>query len=924
MSSSSYSKDEIQTSIRSCLTSVDPRYYNSSFDLMTEIVNIFGDINFETVKNDIETLNETNAKLDQVIKILVEKHSDEFFKILGYIREMKKILESSKLKYDYAKVSIGTLTNSISRLGKDENVEWKLKSIYCSEIINKLTKTEKILEIIKDVDIYIQNNKIYEAIDLIVNSQNEVNEYEKEFQEFYMLDNINARFNKIEEEIINKLYSNIKLVIFFDDENIMNSKISSLLTYFLTNYSKISIDYEIIKPIMKFLTIINKTTSHNLKNFKIEIHKDNMSLSSYTLNYIIKCIKRYNNNKIMSKFMEKLNSNLSSLLFNSVKLLSEQLKQLEPLLLKYDISQDKHDKIKFLLLVQIPLIILTHSLIKTNMMSKHTQTNLTFINNCYEIAFILPLITFQGGINMKIDEVINIGKLTYYSYEKSEFYHAQNILQLKINEMQNLNINSLPILYKIYNQFYIEFKDHYEIYFSFVKDILNKYTLGLYKYYYDKFISKTQILFDIKTFPKEYDSDISNFKFLNELTLKIDQLKNLLIFAFDSAYIEITKIIKDLILTLNNSTNNFILKLRKECIHNSMYNSIQSTLFSKEGLYMINNNFKVLIEFQFRKYQTLNQNRNINVITTETQNNMLNKINNAIVNFIFYTTQTTKYSEHLILLTHNYKIVELLTKFISNSLIFANMTENFLYDIMRFNFNSSAKMVALLEQVGHSAFENISNEKTTDLSTLISISYNNLDKFSLELFKVVLLLKVEFCSLIISIARNINRNSYILQEPEITPEYYVNSFINEFSLYNNLFQYNLTKEEYDFIKKDYLLIVNNVFIECLKEMGKKNNVNGYGVGLLVKNFEFIKEKLGGGFSFEDEDFERSLFYFSNYANLVICSDERIGNELQRYMNIKGYHDEYVAPILQIRANIKMNEANTLCEDVGKKKPRYYN
>jgi hypothetical protein len=83
MSSSSYSKDEIQTSIRSCLTSVDPRYYNSSFDLMTEIVNIFGDINFETVKNDIETLNETNAKLDQVIKILVEKHSDEFFKILG-------------------------------------------------------------------------------------------------------------------------------------------------------------------------------------------------------------------------------------------------------------------------------------------------------------------------------------------------------------------------------------------------------------------------------------------------------------------------------------------------------------------------------------------------------------------------------------------------------------------------------------------------------------------------------------------------------------------------------------------------------------------------------------------------------------------------------------------------------------------------
>ena len=72
----SQSKEEIQNEISNCLKEMDPRYYNPSFNLMTEIVNVFGDINFEKVKIDIDRLNQINSKLNSVIKIIVDKHSD--------------------------------------------------------------------------------------------------------------------------------------------------------------------------------------------------------------------------------------------------------------------------------------------------------------------------------------------------------------------------------------------------------------------------------------------------------------------------------------------------------------------------------------------------------------------------------------------------------------------------------------------------------------------------------------------------------------------------------------------------------------------------------------------------------------------------------------------------------------------------------
>ena len=139
--------DNIKEKISSCLEEIDPRFYDPNFNLISEIVNVFGDINFEKVKDDIERLKEINQKLDDVIKLIVDKHSDEFFKILGYVRDMKKMLENSKVKYNYAQVSLGGIKQTMEGLVTGENSEWKLKSLFYNEIISKLSKTQSIFEI---------------------------------------------------------------------------------------------------------------------------------------------------------------------------------------------------------------------------------------------------------------------------------------------------------------------------------------------------------------------------------------------------------------------------------------------------------------------------------------------------------------------------------------------------------------------------------------------------------------------------------------------------------------------------------------------------------------------------------------------------------------------------------------------------------
>ena len=1025
---SDISKEEILKKIKECIIEVDPRYLNPSFNLMSEIINVFGDVNFEKVKQDIERLKQCNTKLDEVIKLIVEKHSDEFFQILGYVRETKNIIESSKIKYDYAQVSIGNLTSNVSNLAINENMEWKLQSIFLNEIITRLSKTLHIFEILHECEEYIRNDKLFDAINIINKTKEEHLNYDKEFRNYNLLVTINIRFIHIQKEINLKIITGINQVIFFDDfkikdeyykeykekdvfmplmqtlsdennetnnisnidndnknesqnnnndNDILSKKINSLINYYINYFSKISIDTEIVKPINKYINIIEQ-----IVNYKIEeelglkfISQLDMSLSAnlnkvnYALNkrnietliYYIKCLREYNDEnliKLLKILIETINISLTNFLCKAFEIISNKSKQICTLLSKFNL-EEKSDKMQFLLFLLIALTIIMHSLIKMSTLIKYTiksnrniesinlgnlneikenknQDNNNIISNskqfkniintiygAYEKCLILILLTFNKNIIIKSE--LTEGDIGNMNLANSRSFHdfadLESLLKRKVSDLSFLNFEHLSILYKIMDKIYFQCKDKYGIEFKDLKKYLASGITIIYKYYSNKLV--VQKFFDLSSFPFDYDTATNNFKFLEDLSNKIETLKKLYIFALDNGYIEIMKIIRQLLIRYYEDQKTFLTKLKKDCIHRQLYNSCWDELTkSKNNESLLN---ELLINYQFRKFTLKSENfdsnikskNNINNISTTSskssnaQKNFNYEFKTLTVNFIFEIIKSTKPSDQLILLTRNYKLIELLTKFIVCNDSICLKIESFIFDLMNKQFET-AKIIALIEQLKTVKLENMINDDNIDLSSLIIISISTLDNISQEKLKMLLLLKIEFLCLLIPLARNLTRNNYYLTEPQMTPEYFIISFINEFAMYFNLFKYTLVQEECNFIMKDILLIINNIFIEAIKNM--TNCVNSYGANLLVRNFDFIKENLGGEMKFNDNEienkqFEKSIYYCVNYIKLLTLSDNKINEVLEYYYKIKHFEKTFVKPVLEMKKSTKRNNTD---------------
>ena len=160
------------------------------------------------------------------------------------------MLENSKVKYNYAQVSLGGIKQTMEGLVTGENSEWKLKSLFYNEIISKLSKTQSIFEILNICSNYIQNNKIFDAIKVLINTENEYNEYDKEFRRYNLVTDIGTKFVKMKNVIKEKLVTEINSLCFFkkDKEDlILTKKIQSLILYIINYYSKLSIDIDLVK-----------------------------------------------------------------------------------------------------------------------------------------------------------------------------------------------------------------------------------------------------------------------------------------------------------------------------------------------------------------------------------------------------------------------------------------------------------------------------------------------------------------------------------------------------------------------------------------------------------------------------------------------------------------------------------------------------
>ncbi len=226
-------KERIENEISLCLQEIDQRYYNPKFNLIVEIVKIFGDIKFEKVKDDIEKLNKIDEKLDKVIKHIVDKHSEEFFQILGFVRQMQKRIESTKYNLEDAKEILESVSKTISNLSTNGNAEWKLKSIFCSEIIQKLNQNHMILKLIYDSEIYLKNKKVFDVISLLKKFNSEIDKYDKDFRLFDNVVSNNTRIIEIDKSISKNLMDALNNIVFFSDDENLHRKINSLNVYFL-------------------------------------------------------------------------------------------------------------------------------------------------------------------------------------------------------------------------------------------------------------------------------------------------------------------------------------------------------------------------------------------------------------------------------------------------------------------------------------------------------------------------------------------------------------------------------------------------------------------------------------------------------------------------------------------------------------------
>ena len=1045
------SNDEIIKRIKESIADVDQRYLNPNFNLMSEIINVFGDVNFEKVKQDIERLKLVNEKLDDVIKIIVDKHSDEFFQILGYVRETKNIIEASKVIYDYAQVSLGNLTSNISSLAINENKEWKLQSIFLNEIITRLSKTLHIFEILHECEEYIRNDKLLDAMNIINSTKEEHLKYDKEFRNYNLLVTINIRFIHIQKEINLKIITGLNQVIFFDEfkikdefykehkekevfiplteainddsntndntndisnkninenesinneNSILNKKVNSLINYFVNFFSKISIDNEIVKPINKFINIIEQIVNYKLEEelglkfvseFDISNTSSNTNKVNYAINkrntetliYYIKCLREYNDEsllKLLSILIETINSSLNNFLCKTVEIISEKLKSIVPILSKYNL-EEKNEKIKFLLFLQILFTILMHSLIKMSTLikyviksnkniksisvdnyeeikenkDKNNENNNIYVNSkefksittkiysAYEKCFIMILLTFHKNIISKSELTEgDIGSQNLFTNQSfHDFAELETLLKRKINEMNFLNFEHLSILYKIIDEIYSKAKNKYNINFKDLKKYLTSGTATIFKYYSNKlYVAK---FFDLASFTSDYDSALNDFKFLEELSNKLDILKKLYNFALDVGYKEIMKILKQLIVKYYEDQKNFLAKLKKDCIHRQLYNNLWEHLINNK----LNENIltELEINYQFRKYTKNSDNFESTIKTkgkkvdlSQTSSNKKSEMNQDFhenfkkfsVNFIFDIIKSTKPSDQLVLLTRNYKLLELLTKFMVCNVSNCLMIESFIFDLMNNQFES-AKIIALMEQIKTVKLENMINNENIDLSSLIIISISTLDKISQEKLKIILLLKVEFICLLIPLARNLTRNNYYLNEPQMTPEYFVVSFINDITMYYNLFQYNLEPEICNFIMKDVLLIINNIFIEAVNSMNK--SINSYGANLLIRNFEYIKDNYTYDTRFylnenEDKKFMSSIFYCVNYIKLLTYNENKINEMVNKYFKVIPFDKNYVKPILDLkkisRKNNIINDNNQIIKDNNENNDDDYN
>ena len=201
-----------------------------------------------------------------------------------------------------------------------------------------------------------------------------------------------------------------------------------------------------------------------------------------SLAYIIKCLKHYRNGvKAFIQFNEMYSENVNTLTERIFKITADLLKSAD--YSKYDLD-NKSDKIKFLLFFQIYLTILFHTFNKFTVFSNILKTEgveepVKKIFVLFEKIIYSPLTVYHKLAAPRINKDNNEDNIS----EMSEQLQGESVIRMKINEVITINVENLPMLYKIYNKFYETVDKLLNYKCKLLKDQLIAYNNHLFIYY---------------------------------------------------------------------------------------------------------------------------------------------------------------------------------------------------------------------------------------------------------------------------------------------------------------------------------------------------------------------------------------------------------------------------------------------------------
>jgi hypothetical protein len=640
-------------------------------------------------------------------------------------------------------------------------------------------------------------------------------------------------------------------------------------------------------------------------NFEIEADKIDQYLNENTIDldsekklnylpYLVKCLRHYDNSvRLFLQFNEKMKGEFNKFLERVFKCISDLIKIFD--YSKYDL-ENSLEKIKFLLFFQNFMLIFFHTFAKMAAIKKHI-CNLSIEEKIDEfLAELESIILIPLNIYFRMAAPRNTQESQQIE-ETSDYFTSENLIRMKINEILFTSVDNLPILLKLYHKFSLSVEKLLGIKLKSLNRILTNYNQLLFQHFSAKIIPKK--IFDLDSFTKDFDYDISNFKFIHELIAKIDKLKYLSIFAFENGFMEIVKIFKELFSRFTEDAKSLQEKIKEKLVYKGSFSNIYQELSKLSDFKEIQK------KMEFKKYEK--------AIIESAEGKKRENLNKLITNAIW--TAVISPENQVIVLSRNYKLLELLTKFISLATDLISLGENFIIDIMKQEF-SKEKVIAIQEQVNSIHFIDFAKD-SKDFSFAIIVALKTLDKFSLELGKLTLMCRMELDFTLVKLLKNVNKNDYWLIEAQMIPEYFVNAFIDEFNILNNLFLDHLPHEQYKFIIKDFFVFLNFSFIECVKNI-QSNTINNFGINLLIRNFEFIKDKIFGNLddgSFSDKEdgyrnnFMNSVLYFPNFIKVLNLSQETIESALKKYYDVLPFEEDFIKSLFTIRTSMR----NTISE-----------